>query len=123
MTRRALIRCVLSLLLVVYLIVMVTVSRRARAASTLQGVDIEVNDTLHTGFITAADVQHQIQNMFYRFTFIKENIAAVDAVHDIWFITHAAAFFSSELSHTRIGFFNISAVSAASVFFSIHQLF
>lgn len=56
MTRRALIRCVLSLLLVVYLIVMVTVSRRARAASTLQGVDIEVNDTLHTGFITAADV-------------------------------------------------------------------
>ena len=56
MSKRALIRCLLSLVLVAYLVIAVTVSRRAQAASTLQGVDIVVSDSLNSGFITASDV-------------------------------------------------------------------
>lgn len=63
MSRRALIRCILSVVLLVYLVIAVPFSRKAEALSTFQGVDIVVNDKLNTGFITATDVNAATGNL------------------------------------------------------------
>lgn len=63
MSRRAVIRCVLSVLLVAYLAVAVSLSRSATAASPLNGVDIVVSDTLRSGFVTADDVDAAAGNI------------------------------------------------------------
>ncbi len=56
MSKRTVIYCLSSILLIVYLFVAVSVSRTAVSQAPLNGVDIEVNDTLNSGFITAEDV-------------------------------------------------------------------
>lgn len=63
MSRRAVIRCVLSVLLVAYLAVAVSLSRSATAAAPLNGVDIVVSDSLRSGFVTADDVDAAAGNI------------------------------------------------------------
>ncbi len=54
--KRTLIKCLLSIALFAYLLTAVVVSRHVVAATPFNGIDICVNDTLNTGFITADDV-------------------------------------------------------------------
>lgn len=56
MSRRAIIRCVLSILMLVYLLVAVSMTRSSISASPFTGIDIKINDTLNTHFVSAADV-------------------------------------------------------------------
>lgn len=56
MSRRALIRCILSLVLIVYLVVMVGATNRAERNDTFNDIRITVIDSLGTNFITAGEI-------------------------------------------------------------------
>ena len=56
MSRRALSRCILSILLTAYLVTAVSMTRTDAAARPPEGLSIVINDSLDTHFVSAADV-------------------------------------------------------------------
>lgn len=63
MSRRALSRCILSILLTVYLVTAVSMTRTGAASLPPEGLSIVINDSLDTHFVSAADVDAALGNL------------------------------------------------------------
>ncbi len=70
MSKSGILKCVMSLVLIVYLVISLSFTSRMASADTFKGVYINVSDSLKRRFVTADDIDRELGG-------IRKNITSI----------------------------------------------